>query len=491
MGIMPDSHTYPPWMVPLPGVKANDFRSLHPEHRGLGMITDLARIAPFRRATSVESTAPMLWSDLQTRPEGNAHNWIGSARSAVYEGHYLKGVGRTSLALQWNDRSDLLHTSGVLHTSSALREYFISVFAQEMGLEHAIVPCVGLLVRPMPAELRGYERAIVRQLAIAGAALPSETRVDDCIQAISVKPASFARMSNITWYCLHAARRDGESFLAGFMRHFWRGLGGDPQRAGRVDAGELAALFYAKVDAGVENLLVAWELGLDWGSLGNNFSLDGRFLDLETPTVFRAPFLGVETDAMEARRPTISVRSERLPGLAAWHYAMQCRIFVRTILARLREHVGSVYPSNRAAGAFVAQVTEAFESGQTRALAFDTSELSRRVRQLVQSRYGMGPGAKDLRLLADPRSSSGQPLELLAVRWSPRAYREEYALSDVYAPAAVRDALMVPSEPADTINRVLVDARNIDDVDRLLEHVRDGELRVRSACREARNPRVR
>src|SRR5262249_32117381 len=135
---------------------------------------------------------------------------------------YLKGIGRTPLAANWSDPSDLYHNSGHQLPSAAAREYLVTCYLEARGLASAIHPCEGLLVRPVRPRIDRYVRATFRGHRRAQAPIAA---CDHTLQAISVKPGNFARASNFTWLLGHV--RPDADWLADFFARLDRYLEGD------------------------------------------------------------------------------------------------------------------------------------------------------------------------------------------------------------------------------------------------------------------------
>jgi hypothetical protein len=81
---------------------------------------------------------------------------------------------------------------------------------------------------------------------------------------------------------------------------------------------------------GLANFQAYARVGLFWLYLDSNFSLDGRFLDLETPLFFGAPFVGVSVVNLEGT----PVRG--LLGFEEFGYVWHWRLFIAWLKSRLR-----------------------------------------------------------------------------------------------------------------------------------------------------------
>jgi hypothetical protein len=345
-----------PWMVPVP-VRQAAMASLRARHRHLGIEIDLSRITPFSTARGAIARRDLLFADLQTNADANVVRRLGSGRAGLYRGFYLKGVGRTSLAANWNDPDDRFHSTGLMQPSAALRELLVSWFLSVRGAGHLVTPCTGLLLRPLRHLARGTFGLSRRRFRPA----------DRTWRAISVKEGAFSRFSNLLWYLDHLAIEDeATNPLGTFFEGLWNGLHRtDEARPPSADAGEVARRLAAVVAATIERFLEAWSLGVHWGSLHNNFTLDGRFLDLETATILPRPLVGSWLRGDPDGPPV-----QRLPvadwnlGFEVMSYARQLRTSIRIMASRLRELAVTGRPAERAfIGEFLHELASAMADG--------------------------------------------------------------------------------------------------------------------------------
>jgi hypothetical protein len=275
-----------PWSVPVP-VETSRFVSLFPAHAELNVQT--VPLAAFGSRAEACPTESLLYADLQTMLYSQIAGRLGSGRAGFYRGWYLKGVGRTPLAANWNC-GDHLHSSGHMAASSAIREYVASLYLQEQGCGGSIVPCEGVLLAELDPHLRSYHDNLYGPML--DAVVP---RVDRYLQAISVKSGSFARQTNFIWL-LHnltpASLNQGNTGLGTFCELMAAALAGDPTETASMTPDRLIGMLAMAVSKTLEHFRVWFEHGVWWGSFGNNFTLDGRFLDLETPALLGGPFAG-------------------------------------------------------------------------------------------------------------------------------------------------------------------------------------------------------
>ena len=241
---------------------------------------------------------------------------LGSGRSLFYGDHYLKGIGITALADNWNRSGDFYHGSGHLMPSAGMREFLISEYINSLDMKHLIVPCVDILL-----EKSCQNRKHMTKATYARAVHGTAPKVDLSLSALTVKEGHFSRYSNILWYMAHKAE---DNFLAvdfllkTFVRELNPTITDEELNALTVEdaMGSLRVL----LERGFYNLVECGLNGILWGSVNNNFTLDGRFLDLELPMVFDGPIFGkvLATKYLDAN----PVRFE------CFHYVSQMRKFI-------------------------------------------------------------------------------------------------------------------------------------------------------------------
>jgi hypothetical protein len=314
------SDTMPPWMFPAP-VRRSRFVATGPQWSAFNIEVALDRIRPF--ALGKQTVQPALSFDYQTQIENNTVGRHGAGRAGVFRGYYVKGVGRTQAAANWNDLQDRYHGSGHLSVASALRERLISAALIGRGLGDAIVPCESVLVRC----LRRDER---RAVALGqSSSQPSLTPADACLSALSVKRADFARASNFIWALNHFSMHPAQ--MGNLFLEFERYLN-PPNRRDDL-GGEPAAIVRAMNSAfrrGLANFARYDRIGLFWMYTNNNFTLDGRFVDLETPMFFGAPFAGIFQQEYKTPLPY------RFLGFEGFAFVLYWRLFLNWFQGKLR-----------------------------------------------------------------------------------------------------------------------------------------------------------
>jgi hypothetical protein len=229
-------------------------------------------------------------------------------------------VGRTPAAANWNTPNDRYNGSGHLSVASALRERLITLMLTSRRAQKAVVPCSAILLRSLSAR----ERIAVRSNATSSQVqfAPADSRI--C--ALSVRPADFARPSNFIFALNHFRefpRTLGILFL--YFERYLRPPGdrkkieGDP----RLIAEAMDAAFHR----GLENLEAFARIGLLWVYIRGNIALDGRFLDLETPHFFGAPFLGIRIGKNPDAREFL--------GFEEYQFIRYWRLFLNWLQAQL------------------------------------------------------------------------------------------------------------------------------------------------------------
>jgi hypothetical protein len=273
-----------PWSLPVP-LRRSRFTSLHAAHADYAVEVDLGAIAPFALAPTADGDALVGWVDLQAG--GLLRRRLGSGRACTFRGKYVKGVGRTQLAANWRDPGDAYHQSGHLLPSGALREYVVSRHLERKGLAHTIVPCEGVLIAPLAEPLRNFHARAFAELAARGATpLPVDTQ----LQALSVKPGGFTRFSHLLRLAAECATaRDIAPLFVALASALE--LGDDA-----ATPAALAEALAAAIARGMTHFGDFLRAGVFWGSFHNNFTLDGRFVDLELPSMFGAPFVGHQVE---------------------------------------------------------------------------------------------------------------------------------------------------------------------------------------------------
>jgi hypothetical protein len=311
--------TQAPWLFPAP-VRPSRFTASSARWRAYNIEAALDRIAPFGQQG--RPVSPVLHFDFQTQLDGNKHGRLGAGRAGIYRRFYVKGLGRTPAAGNWNDAADVYHGSGHLTVASALRERLITAVANRRGLGDAIVPCQAVLF----AKLSPAERAAVAEGK--SSSNPAFAPADGSLMALSLKPANFARISNVVWAFDHFCM--DPRHLGGLFLHFEANL--HPPDARQGLSGAPAAIAEA-MDAAFHrtflNFLRFAAAGLAWTYTQNNFTLDGRYADLETPLFFGIPFAGT------FRQVSADPAPYRYIGFECFEVVWYWRLFLKYLLAKL------------------------------------------------------------------------------------------------------------------------------------------------------------
>jgi hypothetical protein len=325
-------------------VRDADFTPLDSDHRRYAVTVQADGAEAFRSAPRGVEADELLFADLQINPDINRAGRLGSGRSGFYRGAYLKGIGLTPLAANWHRPHSVYHASGVLFPSGGVREFLVSEYVRARGRPEIVIPCTGILLAPLESQVADVSRAsFAPRIQRAPDLVQRLPPVDRVLQAISVKPGGFARFSNLTWwlYQLPFFASIDRLSLADFFTVLGAACGGDlDDEPSDTTPDALARSLAAAIETGFENLMTAWTLGVQWGSTHNNFSLDGRFLDLEVPTVLPHATLGGSTNRYDADTwpEQREFRGNQLDvGLVeVFHFLAQARRFVQALTHHLR-----------------------------------------------------------------------------------------------------------------------------------------------------------
>lgn len=333
-----------PWTVPVP-IKKSSFVPLNQKHKKFNVEVDLSRIATFTDRLRPIRSDQLLYSDLQTNTDVNLEQRLGSGRSGFFRGKYLKGVGRTLLAGNWNAPIDLYHSSGLLLSTAAIREYLISNYFESKNAAHLINPCEGILFKKTPKSFFNHSRRIFKgTFDIYGVKTPKFAPVDSLFQAITIKNGGFCRFSNMTWWLDHFPQyhfQDERAQIAFFFEIFYEALEGFSflKSKKNLDADEIAMCFARTVEKSIHFFMDVWSMGIGWGSFHNNFTIDGRFLDLETPSIYPYPLVGVVLNGVKVkdRQKTISTNGyQYFQCFEVIHYIRQIQYFLSFLRMKLK-----------------------------------------------------------------------------------------------------------------------------------------------------------
>jgi hypothetical protein len=229
-------------------------------HEPFNVCVALGGIGAFG-AFDARPSEELLHADMQILPASNQLGRLGAGRGGLYRGVYLKGVGRTPLAANWNMADDWAHHTGHLLASAAVREYLVSRYIAARGMEDTINGCQGVLLRPLSPKLRTYNGEV-------RGALPA----NHAAQGMTLRGGP-ARFSNFLWLCcnLNFYTRRARNGLVSFFE-----------------------LLIGSLDPAKEHDY--WQLGVTFNSVPNNFTMDGRFHDLDNAMFLGGPLLGVLLD---------------------------------------------------------------------------------------------------------------------------------------------------------------------------------------------------
>jgi hypothetical protein len=308
----------PAWLFPAP-VRPSRFRASGARWEQYNVEVALDLIKPFA-FDSLDDPGECLLYACATGLDGNMRGQLGTGRGGIFRGRYLKGVGRTPAAANWNDPADRISASGRLSVSSALRERLVTIALSALGLEETVAGCEAVLF----AELSPAQQQAVAA-GRTGISHVSITPADRTMFALTVKPGDFARPGNVVFALDNFCRGPwalGERFLE--LEHYLH----PPSERGNVSGAprEIVAALEAAFQRGLSHFDAWARIGLHWGYVGSNFALDGRFVDIEAPTFFGRPFIGVQ--ALPGGRP-------RLLGFEDLLFVREWRLFIAWLRARI------------------------------------------------------------------------------------------------------------------------------------------------------------
>jgi hypothetical protein len=317
-------------------VQPSTFVPLSSEHGAFNIETDLGAIGAFR---AHPHRGPLLYADLQRNADCHVKGILGSGRSGFYEGKYLKGVGRTTIAGNWAEH-DVNHGSGHMYATYAIREYVATRWLAALGLEGSVNPCEGLLLSPLAPALRGFHERVFAGPHTRGHRVAALDRV---AQGITVKPGGFARASNILWLLGHVQARNFAPALFGGLYRYCDPLSGGAEEATAADPDDVVDRLAGAMDRALASFRAFFRAGVYWGSFHNNFTLDGRFLDLEVPVLFGGPFFGLvytRSSNIDVTAPTSGI----VVGCEVFEYVRQLRMFLSALARELTGLVRGNHP---------------------------------------------------------------------------------------------------------------------------------------------------
>jgi hypothetical protein len=208
-------------MMPVP-VRKSEFVSLRDEDRDWNIEVDLGAIGAYGAMPEAPDPRSILFADLQLNPDTMVHARLGAGRAGIYLDRYVKGVGRTSLAGNWANPGDVVHHTGHLRTSNALREYLITAYLDAKGKGHLVNRCVGILVKPLSPNLRRHLAENLSEVEGFDETKPNAWSGDWHLQALTVKDANFSRFSNLVWLAssldFYRANKDSGTSFTRFVR---------------------------------------------------------------------------------------------------------------------------------------------------------------------------------------------------------------------------------------------------------------------------------
>jgi hypothetical protein len=336
---VPHAHVLNPWNFAVP-TRAGPFVPYEPRHAPFNVVTDLGRLGPFGARRKPIPSDELLYADFQITPDYCVAGRLGAGRAGHYRGRYLKGVGRTPLAANWNHQSDQLHATGHLATSSAIREIVVTWVLEAKGLGHRINGCEGLLLAPLDAVLRDHQNELAKDdpnEAGLGSIGARAHLCDQTLQAITVKGSDFARLSNFVWLMNNMDLFTSRDALVHFLFLFTRYL--DPTRPlalADISPTRIATEFAASIERTLAAFRDFFRAGVYWQFPQNNVTMDGRFQDLDFPIFVGGPLVGILAPDKGLKKASIPTMDPvRVIGLNVLGYLYQVRIFFKLLRARI------------------------------------------------------------------------------------------------------------------------------------------------------------
>ena len=475
-----------PWSVAIP-LKESYFKPLLQKDACFNVATDLSKIGSF---WGVKNKASLLcYSDLQANADTNYCRRLGSGRSGFYKGHYLKGIGRTTLVGNWNESTDLYHNSGLLFASGAIREYLISVLLRSTGHSHLINPCTGILLGNLPSASKEHANFALRSSLISP--------IDHQFQSISVKKEGFARFSNFAWWLNQfpqSAHFGHHSGIAHFFALFSNFL--VDSNSNKIDYKTDAELIVERlsrtIENSVENFLTTWSLGVRFGSYQNNFTLDGRFLDLETPSVMPRPLIALM--AMKSRvgnkQKIIVTPKENLFGFEVFYYIKQTRIFLSFLKLKLNfiKDIGNVdsHEEKQFINEFLIELERKINSKH---LLYSTEKLEEKVLPFLVTTLKVGKKEeselKELFLYHAinfnkehwVKRTASKPLVLYRLKTEPRAKSEPHFETSCFVPKYLVDSNLCDYKKNLAWNEQIIELDNMTKKNKIFDLIQKIEVK--------------
>ncbi|HYO58669.1 hypothetical protein [Archangium sp.] len=346
----------------------------------------------------------------------------------------------------------------------------------------------------MPPDAGGYIESL-----FPGQDLSQFAPADRRLQALTVKGAGFARLSNFAW--AFSQWRCGAPFLVELLLRMTRYLGGPSQpevRPGDVTPAALAERMERAIERLVHNFERFFQTGVYWGSFHNNFTADGRFLDLETPIVFGGPFIGIIASSGKLPESVDLADSRVFVGCEVLHCLRQVRTFLAFLIDRL-EWLGQ----NDSGGGeleqrFLLDTAEALRVRFPRShWLHDAGALGEKLTATLASALALSPGATaELSALVEAQCHlmlNVKPRRAGMVRLVPveaLMANPEPAFSVTAGVPRFLEGSVGQTRAGRAFNAALGQVDGADDVATALRRVREAEATIRGFAREQRQWQV-
>ncbi|NNL84684.1 MAG: hypothetical protein HKP27_03480 [Myxococcales bacterium] len=262
------------------------------------------------------------------------------------------------------------------------------------------------------------------------------------------------------------------------MHHYMLPVAKRPVAPRSTSPENLARAFLASVDRGLENFRLYFRSGAYWGSYHNNFTADGRFLDLELPLLIGVPFFGQIEDSTP-------IEDESIPewiGTQVFTYVAQVRRFVAAFQVRLRFLANNVFRGNVRSTEYLSALNRAFdEEGPQNHPIRDSGALLEWTIEMICSEIGAGRRERSIvtDLVTDEhalRYEGGTDRDEPSVACRTLPFRPADPEPGLQRKLSIPDFLSTPSarqmEAAQHFNDALREVDDSRNGDQLLERVR-------------------
>jgi hypothetical protein len=237
-----------------------------------------------------------------------------------------------------------------------------------------------------------------------------------------------------------------------------------------------------------------FQAGVYWGSFHNNFTADGRFLDLETPLVFGGPFLGLV--AARGRLPeSVDLAGPHVfAGCEVLHCLQQLRAFLAFLSDRLEWLGRNGWSGGELERRFLRDTAEALRARFPPShWLHDVGALSEKLTAALVPALGLPPGGAEevgalveaqCRVMLNPERAHGGAVRLVPVEMG--LANPEPAFPVVVGVPHFLAGLVGPTRAGRTFNAALGLVDGAGEVATALHALREAEAAIRGSAREQR-----